>query len=268
MNGSDRISTSRVFAIACVGTALPNLDLFSVNIALPRIAAEFKGVPLDDLSWILNGYAIAYAALLVFFGRLSEGYRRDRSFILGIIIFSMASAGCAAAGNVWSLAVFHTAAAFGAALMTPTSIGLLLATFTPDRRGAAVRNWAGIGGFASALGPLVGGLLVTIDWRWVFIVNAMLGMSAAIIAWRVLPNIPGHPVKRPSVIAASLLTFGIAALIFTITKVNTWGVQSTGIIASSAAALVLLVIFVVHCFRSPNPLFAPSLFKITPQQRP
>lgn len=65
----------KIFAVACVGTAIPNLDLFSINIALPKIAAEFKDVPLEDLSWVLNGYAIAYAALLVFFGRLAEAER-------------------------------------------------------------------------------------------------------------------------------------------------------------------------------------------------
>ncbi|WP_339806771.1 MFS transporter [uncultured Marinobacter sp.] len=259
---SESSLSSRVFAVACVGTALPNLDLFSVNIALPSIAAEFDSVPLSDLSWILNGYAIAYAALLVFFGRLSEGYRRDRSFILGIVIFSIASAGCALAGGVWGLVLFHTAAAFGAALMTPTSIGLLLATFPPERRASAVRGWAGIGGFAAALGPIVGGLLVTFDWRLVFLANALLGTTAAIVAWRVLPSIPGHPVERPSVVAASLLTFGIAALVFSIIKVNSWGFQSPGIIASAFVAAVLLALFVMHCVRSSNPLFSPSLFRI------
>jgi len=255
---------SRVFAIACVGTALPNLDLFAVNIALPRIAAEFKGMPLEDLSWILNGYAIAYAALLVFFGRLSEGYRRDRSFILGIGLFAAASAASAAATGGWTLVAFHIAAAAGAALMTPTSIGLLLATFPPESRHAAVRNWAGIGGFAAALGPLMGGLLVSIDWRWIFIVNALIGAIAVLIAWRNLPSVPGHEVERPSLLAALLITGGIAALIFAIIKVNTWGWRSQGIAASATLSIVLLGLFVMHCLRSSNPLIDPALFRIRP----
>lgn len=257
-------SLSRVFAIACVGTALPNLDLFAVNIALPRIAAEFPQTSLEDLSWVLNAYAIAYAALLVFLGRLSEGFRRDRSFIFGIGVFTLASAASALASGVWELVVFRVFAATGAALMTPASIGLLLATFPPDRRGPAVRSWAGIGGFAAALGPLVGGLLVTFDWRWVFAANALCGAVPMLIAWRYLPCIPGHQVERPSLPAAVLITAGIACLIFTIAKGNALGWSSKGIVGSALLSLVLLILFVWHCLRSQNPLVEPALFRIRP----
>jgi len=257
-------SLVKVFAIACVGTALPNLDLFSVNIALPSIAAHFPGTALDDLSWVLNGYAIAYAALLVFFGRLSEGARRDRSFMLGIGLFTAAAAASALAASVWVLVALRVLTAAGAALMTPTSISLLLATHPPDRRGAAVRNWAGIGGLAAALGPLVGGALVTLDWRLVFVVNALIGGTALVIAWRNLPAVPGNPSAPPSYLAAVLITGGIASLVFAIVKGNAWGWGSPGIAASVGAALVLLASFVAHCLRSSNPLIDPKLFRIRP----
>src|SRR5271155_3697835 len=81
-----------VLAIVCVGICLANLDLFIVNVALPNIGRDFKGSSLEDLSWVLNGYAIAYAALLVFFGRLAERHRRDMSFLLGVALFTAASA--------------------------------------------------------------------------------------------------------------------------------------------------------------------------------
>ena len=253
---------SLVFAIVCVGTILPNLDLFSVTIALPRMADDFKGARLEDLSWILNAYAIAYAALLVFFGRVAEGFRRDRSFILGIAIFTLAAAACAAASSVWEMVALRVLAAAGAALMTPTSLGLLLATFAPERRGAAVRNWAAIGGFASALGPIVGGLLVSINWRWIFLLNAVVGLVAIALAWRSLPHVPGQDVKRPSLLGALLATAGISALVFTIIKINTWGWQSPAIGASAAAAVALLGLFVTHSLRAPNPLVDHRLFWI------
>ncbi len=142
----NRTKPNHVLAIVCAGIVLANLDLFIVNVALPDIARDFGGATLDDLSWVLNGYAIVYAALLVFLGRLSEGYRRDRSFLLGIAVFTVASAACSAAGNVWMLVAFRLLQAAGAALMTPTSLGLLLATFPPDKRGGAVRAWTAIGG--------------------------------------------------------------------------------------------------------------------------
>src|SRR5258706_7933187 len=151
---------NHVLAIVCAGAVLANLDLFIVNVQLPAIASDYGGATLDDLSWVLNGYAIVYAALLVFLGRLSEGYRRDRSFLLGIAIFTAASAACSAADNVWVLVAFRLLQAAGAALITPTFLRLLLAPFPADKRGGAVRTRAAIGGLAAALGPAVAGVLL------------------------------------------------------------------------------------------------------------
>jgi EmrB/QacA subfamily drug resistance transporter len=254
------VAPAQVLAIVCVGIVLANLDLFIVNVALPNIAHDFDAT-LEDLSWVLNGYAIAYAALLVFFGRLAERHRRDLSFILGIALFTAASAACAAANSVAALVAFRVMQAAGAALMTPTSIGLLLASFPPDRRGSAVRTWAAIGGFAAALGPLAGGLLVSASWRWIFLVNVPIGMFATAIGWWKLPVVPGHDVKRPSQWAALLVTGGVGALTFAIVKMNDWGWHSPRIGLSLAASAVCLVPFVRHCRRSSNPFVDPALFR-------
>ncbi len=155
-------SPNMVLAIVCVGICLANLDLFIVNVALPNIGRDFEDTSLEDMSWVLNGYAIAYAALLVFFGRLAERHPRNLSFLLGVGLFTAASAACAVANNVETLIAFRVVQAAGAALMTPTSLGLLLAVFAPEKRGTAVRTWTAIGGLAAALGPVVGGLLVTV----------------------------------------------------------------------------------------------------------
>ena len=253
---------SLVLAIVCVGIVLANLDLFIVNVGLPNIGREFPLATLDDLSWILNGYAIAYAALLVFFGRLAERHRRDRSFILGIALFTAASAACAAADSVTALVMFRVVQAAGAALMTPTSLGLLLASFPPERRGGAVRTWTAIGGFAAALGPLVGGILVAASWRWIFLVNVPIGLAAIALAWWKLPHVPGHDVKRPNPGAALLVTGGIAALIFAIVKANDWGWASPGIVASLTVSIGCIGLFVRHCLRSANPFIDPALFRI------
>jgi len=229
---------------------------------LPNIQRDFNDARLEDMSWILNGYAIAYAALLVFFGRLAERHRRDRSFILGVALFTGASAACAAATSLGALVAFRVLQAAGAALMTPTSLGLLLASFPPDRRGGAVRTWAAIGGFAAALGPLVGGLLVSAGWRWIFLVNVPIGVIAMAVGWWNLPVVPGHAAKRPSLWAAFLVTGGIGALTFAIVKVNDWGWQSPGIGLSFGASAVCLVLFVVHCLGTRNPFVDPALFRI------
>jgi EmrB/QacA subfamily drug resistance transporter len=253
---------NHVLAIVCAGICLAQLDLFIVNVALPDIAREFHGVGLDDLSWILNGYAIVYAALLVFLGRLAERYRRNNSFLLGIAVFTAASAACGLANDVWTLVAFRLVQAAGAALMTPTSLGLLLASFPPDRRGGAVRTWTAIGGLAAALGPVVGGLLLTMSWRWIFMVNVPIGLAALLIGWWKLPDVPGHDVSRPDAWGAALVTAGVGALTFALVKVNDWGWSSPGIGISFAAAAIFLTIFVIHCIRARNPLVEPELFRI------
>jgi len=257
-------SPPMVLAIVCVGICLANLDLFIVNVALPNIGRDFKDASLEDLSWVLNGYAIAYAALLVFFGRLAERYRRNLSFLLGVGLFTAASAACSVSYNVETLIGFRVLQAAGAALMTPTSLGLLMAVFPPERRGSAVRTWTAIGGLAAALGPVVGGLLVTVNWRWIFLVNVPIGIIAMLIGWWKLPEIPGHSAPRPNPGDAALVTGGIGALTFAIVKVNDWGWGAPGIAGSIAAALILLALFVWRCFRSPNPFVDPALFRIRP----
>ncbi|MBX5473165.1 MAG: MFS transporter, partial [Acetobacteraceae bacterium] len=205
---------------------------------------------------------IVYAALLVFCGRLAERFPRNYSFLAGIAVFTVASAACALAKSVETLVAFRLVQAAGAALLTPTSLGLILATFPPERRGGAVRVWAAVGGFAAALGPLAGGLLVTASWRWIFLINVPIGLLALVIGWVKLPRIPGHDVPAPHVSAAALITIGIALLTFGIVKLNDWGWNSYGVALSFAAAAAMLALFVAHCLRSENPFVDPALFRI------
>ena len=258
------VSPAMVLAIVCVGICLANLDLFIVNVALPNIGRDLGDASLEDMSWVLNGYAIAYAALLVFFGRLAERYRRDIAFLSGVGLFTVASAACAAASSVETLIAFRVIQAAGAALMTPASLGLLLAVFPPERRAGAVRTWTAIGGVAAALGPVIGGVLVTLNWRWIFLVNVPIGGIAMLVGWWKLPEISGHDSPRPNPWDAALVTAGIGALTFAIVKVNDWGWTSPGIGFSFAVAVICLVAFGWRCLRSPNPFVDPALFRIRP----
>jgi EmrB/QacA subfamily drug resistance transporter len=251
-----------VMAIVCAGMALANLDLFIVNVALPSMARDFGNASLEDLSWVLNGYAIVYAALLVFLGRVAERYRRNNSFLVGIAVFTAASAACSAANSVETLVAFRLVQAAGAALMTPTSLALLLASYPPEGRGGAVRIWTAIGGLAAALGPVVGGLLLTLSWRWIFIVNVPIGLAGLLIGWWKLPDVPGHDVPRPDALGAVLVTIGVGALTFGLVKMGDWGWHAPGVLISIAIAAVLLAFFVTHCRHAKNPLVEPALFKV------
>ncbi len=227
----------QVLAIVCAGVVLASLDLFIVNVALPDISRDFGHASLGELSWVLNGYAIVYAALLVFFGRLADRHWRNDGFLLGVAIFTAASAACAAANSVAMLVAFR-------------------------RRGGAVRTWTAMGGLAAALGPVIGGLLVTASWRWVFLVNVPIGVAALVVGRLKLPEVPGHPVRRPDALGAALVTAGVGAVTFGLVQGNTWGWGSPGTVTALAGSAVLLGLFVAHCVTSGNPLVAPALFKV------
>jgi EmrB/QacA subfamily drug resistance transporter len=250
-----------VLLIVCAGVVLASIDLFAVNVALPRMARDLGASNLGELSWVLNGYAIVYASLLVFFGRLADRYRRDRGFLLGVAVFTVASAACAASTSVSMLVGFRLVQAAGAALLTPTSLGLVLASYEPERRHGAVRAWTATGGLSAALGPVVGGLLVAASWRWVFLVNVPIGIAAMVVGWRRLPHVPGHKTERPDAAGVILATIGVAAITLGLVQGSDWGWGSAGIIGTLVAAAVLIGLFVVHCLTSRNPLIHPSLFR-------
>ena len=255
-----------VLAIVCAGVVLASLDLFIVNVALPQIGRDFhlRGSGLADLSWVLNAYAIVYAAFLVLFGRLAERYRRERAFLLGVALFVAASAACGAANGLPMLIAFRVVQAAGAALLTPTSLGLVLASFPPERRQGAVRTWTAIGGLAATLGPVVGGVLVAASWRWVFYVNVPVGLLALAIGWRRLPNVPGHPVPAPDGLGALLITGGVGALVLGLVNGTRWAWGNGRTLAAMGGGLMLLALFAVHTARSRNPLVDRSLFRLRP----
>jgi EmrB/QacA subfamily drug resistance transporter len=250
-----------VLIIACAGMVLASLDLFVVNVALPQIARDLDAPNLGELSWVLNGYAIVYASLLVFFGRVADRYRRDRGFLIGVAVFTAASAACAASTGIGMLIGFRLLQAAGAALLTPTSLGLVLAAYEPRHRPGAVRAWTATAGVAGALGPVVGGLLLAANWRWIFLINVPIGLVALYTGRRRLPHIPGQDTDRPNPFGVVLVTGAVGALSFGLVKGSDWGWGSPGIAGTLAASVLLTTGFVLHCRTSRTPLIQPSLFR-------
>jgi EmrB/QacA subfamily drug resistance transporter len=262
---------SRVLVVVCAAVVMASLDLFIVNVALPDIGRDLGEHDLGTLSWILNGYAIVYAMLLVPAGRIADRYRRKDGFLLGLAVFTAASAACGLADGVDMLIAFRLVQAAGAALLTPTSLSLVLAAYPPERRSGAVRAWTAVGGFAAALGPVVGGLLVAVSWRWVFFVNVPIGLAALVAGWFTLPQAPGHPVPRPDLAGVLLATAGVGLFTYGLVEGgqtgsgggSDWsGWTSPAVLAALAAAAVLLAGFVLHCLRHHNPLIDPALFRV------
>jgi EmrB/QacA subfamily drug resistance transporter len=254
-------SASLVLLIVSAGFSLATLDLFIVNVALPKIAQDFGSAGLGDLSWVLNAYAIVYASLLVVFGRLADRFPREYGFLLGVAVFTVASGLCAAANDTLALVVFRIAQAAGAALMTPTSLSMVLATSSGEARDNNVRIWTAIGGLMAALGPVVGGLLVTISWRWVFVANIPFGVAVLVLGWRRLPHVRGERIPYPDALGATLVTAGVALLTLGLVKGDDWGWGSTQTIGVLAGSVAVIGSFVVHSLRHSNPLLDRDLFR-------
>jgi EmrB/QacA subfamily drug resistance transporter len=253
---------ARVAGIVSVGVFVASLDLFIVNIAFPDIQRDFEGTSLASLSWVLNAYAIVFAALLVGAGRWADRTGRKRAFLGGLALFTLASAACAAAPSIGVLVAARVVQAAGAAVLMPASLGLLLPEFPPEKRGLAIGLWAAVGGTAAAAGPVIGGLLVELSWRWVFLVNIPIGIAAIVAGGRVLQEIREEGAPRPDVLGAGLLTVAVATLIGGIIEGPDWGWADPRVLGLFAAAVVLFAAFVVRSARHPVPIVEPALVKV------
>ena len=250
-------------AVLSLAAFMASLDVFIVNVAFDDIGADFAGSTLSQLSWVLNAYAIVYAALLVPAGRIADRYGRKEGFLLGLAVFTVASVACAAADGVWWLVGFRVLQAVGAALLTPASLGLVVASVPPERRAGAVRIWASTGAVAAALGPAVGGLLVELSWRWVFIVNVPIGIVALAAAAVLVPRSRDESAtKLPDLRGAALLAVAIGALTLGLVEGPDWGWGSVRTTTAWVVTVVAFAGFVVSSRRHPVPVVDPALLKV------
>ena len=252
----------KVLTITSVGLFMASLDLFIVNLAFPDLQREFDGVSLTNLSWVLNAYAIVFAALLVPAGRIADRIGRKRVFVAGLVVFSLASALCAASTSVEFLVAARALQAVGGAMMIPTTLGLILPAFPPAQRPMAIGIWSAVGGVAAALGPPLGGVLVQLSWHWIFLVNVPVGLVTAVIAVRALSEVREPEDGRPDLLGAALLALGIGVLTLAIVKGPDWGWGDPRVIGSFAAAVALIAAFVVRSARHHAPVIELPLLRI------
>ena len=200
--------------------------------------------------------------MLIPAGRLADRSSRKGGFLLGVAIFTLASGLCAAANGVELLVAARILQAAGAALLMPCSLGLLLAAYPPERRAGAVRIWAATSGVAAALGPVLGGILITANWRWIFLVNLPVGGVALIAGRRFLPAVPRVPEPLPDLVGAVVLMAGSAALTLGLVKAPEWGWGSSWTLLSLLGALLLLGGFMLRSARHASPIVELGLFRV------
>ncbi|MEV0404071.1 MFS transporter [Actinoallomurus sp. NPDC050550] len=250
-----------VLAVVCAAQFLTILDLWVANIALPVLRCDFSPATLPEVSWILDAYAIVVTALLVPAGRAADIVGRRAGFLAGLILFGIASLGCALAPTLPTLIAFRALQATGAAVLMPTSLGLALSAFPEHRRGTAVGIWAAVGAAAAGGGPVLGGLLVEWDWRWIFLINVPLVLATLAAGVVVLPRSGGRGTGRHVDPWGMLLALGAIGLVCTaLTEIQDWPAAWTWTMLTTG--LVLAAAFVAHILRHPDPVVKPRLFSV------
>jgi EmrB/QacA subfamily drug resistance transporter len=252
----------KVLLVVVVGVFMAGLDVFIVNIAFPQIQRDFPDAGLGSLSWILNSYTIVFAAFLIAAGRWSDAVGRKRAFLLGVGLFVLASAACAAAPSIPFLVGARAVQGLGAALLLPASLGLLLPEFPPQQRHIAIGVGGGGGGRAAPPGPPLGGLLVQMGWRWVFLVNVPVGLAGLIAGLRVLREIRHPDSEPPDFLGAGLLTVGVATLVVAIVQGGDWGWASARILTLLVLSMVLLGLVGRRIVRHPAPIVDPAMLAV------
>ena len=251
-----------VLAVLCVAQFIGALDVFIVNVALPKMGAAFGEHSLSNLSWVLNAYAIVIATLMIPAGRLADVFGRKRVFLLGLGVFTAASIGAAASGTLWVLVGFRILQAAGAAALTPTSLGLLMVAAPEDKRDLHVKIWTASAALAAATGPVVGGLLVEASWRWIFLINIPIGVIAIATAIRFVPDVAREAGARlPDLIGGLLLAIAIGSLALGLVRAPHWGWAGTATVVSFVVAAAVLLGFLWRSANHHSPMLDLNLLR-------
>ncbi len=256
-------STGRWVLMATVlGSGVAFLDATVVNVALPSIGRDF-GVGLADLQWTVTGYTLTLSAFLLLGGALGDRYGRRRIFVIGLVWFAVASLACGAAPSAPLLIVARAIQGIGGALLTPGSLAIIEASFRPDDRGRAIGAWSGLGGVFGAIGPLLGGVLVTVlTWRLVFFINIPLIVLAVWVASRHVPETSKGGEHGPLDIQGPLLAvLGLGGVTYSLIEGPARGWTSAATLAVIGAGGLLLIAFLVNESRARDPLLPLSIFR-------
>jgi EmrB/QacA subfamily drug resistance transporter len=252
----------KVLIVTAVAVFMSFLDVTIVNVAFPDLERDFGEASRADLSWVLNGYNIVFAALLVPAGRVADRVGRRRMFFIGVWTFLGASVLCGLASSPEMLVGARLLQAAGGAILVPTSLALLLPEFPLESRATAVAIWGATGAVAAALGPSLGGVLVDeLGWRWVFFVSVPIGLAALVPARGLLRETRLGSGPLPDALGTALLIVAVGALALGIVKGSDWGWDSARVLASLGVAAVLLPILLLRSARHRAPVIDLTLFR-------
>ncbi|MFC7867389.1 MFS transporter [Streptomyces murinus] len=256
-----RIGSSRgrwILLTTVLGSSMAMLDSTVVNVALPRIGRDLNA-SLGALQWTVNAYMVTLAGLILLGGSLGDRYGRRRIFVLGVVWFATASLLCGIAPNSVLLIAARALQGVGGALLTPGSLALIQASFHPDDRSRAVGLWSGFGGIGAAVGPFLGGWLVSgPGWRWVFLLNVPLALLCVPVALRHVPESADENAHgRFDVLGAVLGALSLALLTYALIEAQG---GTAAVVVSAVLGLAAAAAFVYVERHRPDPMLPPDVF--------
>jgi EmrB/QacA subfamily drug resistance transporter len=250
----------RIFGVMMIGWAMSLLDIAIVNISIPTLQEEMSA-DIATVSWVINAYNITFAVLLVSMGRLADQFGRKRFFIIGLTVFTIGSGLCAAAWSAEWLIIFRVIQGAGAGILAPLGFAITVLVFPPEHRGRGLALIAVIALVSSALGPVLGGVLVEIaTWHWIFLINIPFGVLGVVLCWRWWPETWDLSAGR-QVDVRGMLLLGAAVFFLTVALVeaNPFGGDLPLWLSLMQAAILLGAAFVWWERRAPNPMITPGL---------
>ncbi|MDQ1513584.1 MAG: hypothetical protein QOC59_1426, partial [Microbacteriaceae bacterium] len=248
-----------------IGFFMILIDTTIVSVANPAILRGLH-TDIDSVIWVTSAYLLAFAVPLLITGRLGDRFGPKNLYLIGLVIFTLASAWCGFAGSIGWLIAARVVQGLGGALMSPQTMAVITRIFPPERRGQALGLWGATAGVATLVGPILGGLLVDgLGWEWIFFVNVPIGVVAFVLAARFVPKLPTHP-HRFDLLGVALSAAALFLLVFGLQEGQTydWGTIAGPISVWSLiiAGVVVLALFVVQQARTKRePLVPLHLFR-------
>jgi EmrB/QacA subfamily drug resistance transporter len=241
---------------------MASIDATVVGIAVPTIGRQFHA-SVGTLQWVVTGYTLSLAALLLLGGSLGDHFGRRRVFMIGVVWFALSSAACALAVGSTMLIITRVLQGVGAALLTPGSLAILQSSFDPDDRGAAIGAWSGLGGVAAAAGPLLGGYLIAVaSWRWIFLINVPLGAAVLVLSARHVPESFDPTVGRHIDVAGAVLaTAALAGVTYGLIEGPSTGWTAPAVVAMLSLGVGAAAAFIVVERRSRAPMLPLGVFR-------
>jgi EmrB/QacA subfamily drug resistance transporter len=251
----------RIFGVMMIGWAMSLLDVSIVNIAIPTLQDELS-TDISTVTWVINAYNIVFAVLLVSMGRLADQFGRKRFFMIGMAVFTIGSALCAISWSVEWLVGFRVVQGIGAGILAPLGFAITVLVFPPHQRGRGLALIAVIALVSSALGPVVGGVLIEVaSWEWIFLINIPFGILGIVLAWRWWPETWDLSAGR-EVDVRGMVLLGLAVFCLTVALVeaNPFEGDLALWLSLMQAAILLGAAFVWWERRAPRPMITPGLF--------